>query len=263
MSAVLFISHGTSLKDAGFLYPFQESVREVLNSVIDLRLVEYADLANKNSIFKSLVSLENKGASRVLIIPVFIHPSIHVNFDIPILSGIRIDNERMPRLISDGYPIYKGRLRSILAPSILESGILLNELSDVIEINKCNSLHILCHGSKLFEYQINNQLGKIRDRLEQKGVKLVVHFEGIGRKISENFYAELGKSLKQKGDVCVYGAYVYGGADELIKSGNNVDSFIKKFGWDVFSRIHANEQGPGLSNYYMDWIQQLVGDYVQ
>lgn len=225
MKHYLIISHGSKIPNwSQNVILLAEQLKKELKS----HSISYAFLDSLPTLVDKLYEADTNGFKDIVLVPLFIAPSIHMNRDIPVICGLISDSDQIESVKNNGYKLYNGDASIFLNKSLMyvQSFVDLVSVSILmrLEEHKCNKLVVLSHGSSSFNNKWDQLISSIKNKVQSNSeITIESFYVGTGKKLIDStldYFSRLVPSDK----VLIYGLYLGYGSDHIIDKNVNLIS---------------------------------------
>jgi len=215
---LLIIAHGSPAEQWNQpVFDLENQVKELLKTknVTDFDEVRVALMEfNEPSIATVVKDMENKGITKIFALPLFIAPSGHSQYDIPMILGLYYDEKIVSELEEEEIKIVETNIKITIGPSLnfknIIKNILLDKVKQISDNPKDEALVILAHGDENFNNiweELVNEIGCFI--LGQTGIEYYDKaFVEVGQSFAINGVKPILKASEDKNKVIVIGMYL-------------------------------------------------------
>lgn len=225
---LLIIAHGSpSSKWNKPVFDIENQVKELLKTKnitgfdeVRVALMEFCE----PSIATVVKDFENKGITRIFVLPLFIAPSGHSLYDIPAILGLYYDEGMISELENEGTKIVETKIKITIGPSLhyknIIKDILLDKIRQISKNPKEEALIILSHGDKNFIKIWENLVDETGNYILGKtGIEYFDKaFVEVGQSFAIDGVNPILKASEKKKKVIVVGMYLSMGVNNMAET---------------------------------------------
>ncbi len=229
-----------------------EKVRKLNKEKKFFTAVELSDMEfnTENDMAAGIKRLETAGCDLLVVVPAFIYPTSHVQFDITAILGIYSSSEMRKNLKEEGIRTVRSKTPITLTPTMssgeLIADFVLAEAKSVRKDAKNERLLIIAHGDDEYKGLVN--------RLTQKPIEAC---KKLGFDRVECSFCEMGQTFGSKVKPIIE-KNTHDGKKTLIVAvylASSAQSFVKRV--EKFSSVDKNNSSQGGGSAFANSLQGL------
>jgi len=213
---LLLIAHGSPSPEWNKpVLDFGARVAEEARKTGRFRAVRTAMLeAVKPDVPSAVAELESAGCDRIVAVPLFVAPSGHTHFDVPAVLGIYRSEKTDAVLAAEGVKPARPKVPVVLAPTLLESGVLrayvLDQVRKLSRSPKDEAIVLLAHGDAEHHLLVDRMIREVATHCcGETGIRHADWaYIGVGQEYPTQGVGAIRSALEHKKRVLVVGLYV-------------------------------------------------------
>lgn len=197
--------------------------------------VEICDMEfnTNNDIVAGVKRLEAAGCDTLIVVPAFIFPTSHVQFDVAAILGVYSSNKVRDELKEEGIRMVRTKTPITLTPVFCDGDLLTNftltEAMSVAKETKNERLLIIAHGDKEYSGMVNRLLEKPVSECKNLGFDSVeCAFCGMGQTFGTNVKPIIEKNTKEGKKTLIVAIYLASSAKSFIARVQKFPAMNKK-----------------------------------